>query len=80
MLLSDCAINVSPSYKRCRSYKMQSLYTGRLGIECPNVACIAPVEVINEKMQETIDAAMLSKASERGQIKKLPYRWPSGHG
>ena len=33
------------------------------------MACLAPVEVINEKMQETIDAAMLSKASERGQIK-----------
>ena len=70
VLLSDCAINVSPSYKE----KVQIIQNAvalayRLGIECPNVACIAPVEVINEKMQETIDAAMLSKASERGQIK-----------
>lgn len=70
VLLSDCAINVSPSYKE----KVQIIQNAvalayRLGIECPNVACLAPVEVINEKMQETIDAAMLSKASERGQIK-----------
>ncbi|BDF17402.1 hypothetical protein CE91St59_26650 [[Clostridium] scindens] len=41
----------------------------RLGMECPNVACLASVEVIIEKMQETIDAAILSKANEREQIK-----------
>jgi len=70
VLITDCAVNVSPAYAE----KVQILNNAvtlahRLGIACPNVACITPVEVINEKMPETIDAAMLSKANERGQIK-----------
>lgn len=70
VLLSDCAINVSPSYiEKVQIIQNAVALAHRLGMECPNVACLAPVEVINEKMQETIDAAMLSKANERGQIK-----------
>lgn len=70
VLITDCAVNVAPTYAE----KMQILNNAvslahRLGIDCPKVACITPVEVINEKMPETIDAAMLSKANERGQIK-----------
>lgn len=70
VLITDCAINVVPTYAE----KMQILNNAvslahRLGMDCPKAACIAPVEVINEKMPETVDAAMLSKASERGQIK-----------
>lgn len=69
ILLSDCAINVTPSYKdKVQIVKNAVSLAHRLGITCPNVACLAPVEVINEKMPETIDAAMLSKANERGQI------------
>mgnify|MGYP002799193878 FL=1 len=70
VLITDCAVNVTPTYAE----KLQILNNAvslahRLGMECPGVACIAPVEVVNEKMPETIDAAMLSKANERGQIK-----------
>ncbi len=70
VLLTDCAVNVTPNYAE----KVQILNNAvslahRLGMDCPKVACITPVEVINEKMPETIDAAMLSKANERGQIK-----------
>lgn len=70
VLITDCAINVVPTYAE----KMQILNNAvslahRLGMDCPKAACIAPVEVINEKMPETVDAAMLSKAGERGQIK-----------
>lgn len=70
LLLSDCAINVTPDYRE----KVQIIENAvslahRLGMDCPNVACLASVEVINEKMPETIDAAMLSKANERGQIR-----------
>lgn len=70
VLITDCAVNVTPAYAE----KMQILNNAvslahRLDIDCPKVACITAVEVINEKMPETIDAAMLSKANERGQIK-----------
>lgn len=70
VLITDCAVNVAPVYAE----KVQILNNAvslahRLGMECPKAACITPVEVINEKMPETIDAAMLSKANERGQIR-----------
>ncbi len=41
----------------------------KLGIEKPKAAIICAVEKVNPKMQPTIDAAILSKMAERGQIK-----------
>jgi len=40
-----------------------------LGIEIPKVGIIGAVEVVNPKMQTTLDAAIISKMAERGQIK-----------
>ena len=39
------------------------------GIETPKIACLAAVEVVNPKMQATLDAAALSQMNRRGQIK-----------
>ncbi|MBQ9827387.1 MAG: bifunctional enoyl-CoA hydratase/phosphate acetyltransferase [Lachnospiraceae bacterium] len=39
-----------------------------LGNECPTVACVGAVEVVNPKMPDTMDAAILSKMNDRGQI------------
>ncbi len=41
----------------------------RLGIEKPKAAIICAVEKVNPKMPPTVDAAILSKMAERGQIK-----------
>ena len=50
-------------------YQGRLMMAGKLGIQCPKVAVITPVEVVNPKMQSTVDAAMLSMAAQRGQIK-----------
>ena len=39
------------------------------GIECPKVAPIAAVEVLNPKMPATVDAAELTRMNEEGIIK-----------
>ncbi|MCR4740730.1 MAG: phosphate butyryltransferase [Lachnospiraceae bacterium] len=39
------------------------------GIETPKVAPLCAVEVVNDKMQETLDAAELTKMNEEGKIK-----------
>ena len=49
-----------------------------LGNECPTVACVAAVEVVNPKMQDTIDAAVLSKMNDRGQITGCVVDGPFG--
>lgn len=38
------------------------------GLECPKVAPLAAVEVVNPKMPETLDAAELTKMNEEGKI------------
>lgn len=70
MIATDCAVNVTPDYNdKIKIINNAVKLAGKLGIPCPKVAVITPVELVNPKMQSTIDAAMLSKAAQRGQIK-----------
>lgn len=70
LIISDCAVNIMPDYAdKVKILQNAVLLAVKLGMEMPKVAVIAPVEVINPAIQATIDAAMLSKASQRGQIK-----------
>ncbi|MDN5293566.1 MAG: phosphate butyryltransferase [Eubacteriales bacterium] len=41
----------------------------RLGIEQPRVAIIAGIELVNPDMPSSMDAALIAKMAERGQIK-----------
>ncbi len=50
----------------------------RLGYENPKVALIAAVEVVNPDMPETMEAAIISKMADRGQIKGATIDGPFG--
>ncbi len=41
-----------------------------LGVKDPNIAALAPVEFVNPAIRSTMDAAILSKMSQRGQFGK----------
>ena len=49
------------------------------GIECPKVAPLAAVEVVNPKMPVTVEAAELTKMNEEGKITGCIV-WPSVYG
>lgn len=67
LLITDCAINVLPNLEHKKEILTNGLQLLKsLNINNPKVAVIAPVENVNPGMQETIDAAALSKMSERG--------------
>lgn len=69
MIITDCAVNIAPDYAAKKKILENAVKLAhQLGIECPKVAVVAPVEVINPNMQSTIDAAMLAKANQRSQI------------
>lgn len=69
LLISDAAVNVTPSLADKRDIVQNAIDLAHvLGIAQPKVAVLAPVEVVNPKLQTTIDAAALSKMAERGQI------------
>lgn len=69
MFITDCAISVNPDLKGKKAVIENAVdLAHKLGIECPRVAILASLEIINPEMQETVDAAVLSKMADRGQI------------
>lgn len=70
LMITDCAISIAPDLKGKTEILQNAVDLAHtLGIERPKVAVLAPVEVVNPEIQETVDAAVLSKMAERGQIK-----------
>lgn len=78
-LISDCVINIAPEYgDKVKILNNAVALAHKLGWTEPKVAVVAPVEVVNPAMQSTIDAAMLSKAQQRGQIRGCVVDGPLG--
>lgn len=70
IFLTDAAFNMYPVLKEKIDIINNSVAVAKAcGIELPKVAAVCAVEVVNESMPATLDAAMLSKMNERGQIK-----------
>ncbi len=77
IMMTDSAMHTYPELKE----KVQMLgavkKVGRaLGIETPRVAAVCAVEVINPVMQPTVDAALLTRMCDRGQIKGVVVDGP----
>jgi phosphotransacetylase len=69
LLITDAAINVAPTAMDKADIAQNAIDLAHvLGIEQPRVAILAAVETVNPAMQATIDAAMLCKMADRGQI------------
>lgn len=69
-LITDCAMAIRPDLMEKKQLIENAVHLARLlGIKTPRVACIAALETVNPAMPETIDAAVLSKMAERGQIR-----------
>ena len=70
ILLTDAAFNTYPDLKQKVQIINNSVMVAKsCGIENIKVAPICAVEVVNPDMPATVDAALLSKMSDRGQIK-----------
>jgi len=69
-LLTDCAINIQPTLsEKIEIIKNSVLLAKIIGYKKPKIAILSAVETINSDMPDTIDAAIISKMAERGQIK-----------
>lgn len=70
IFLTDAAFNMYPELKEKIDIVNNSVAVAKAcGIELPKVAPICAVEVVNQSMPATLDAATLSKMNDRGQIK-----------
>ncbi|MDD5420508.1 MAG: phosphate butyryltransferase [Synergistaceae bacterium] len=68
--ISDPAFNMYPDLKiKIDIIKNVVELAHAFGVSCPKVAALAAVEVVNPDIPPTIDAALLTQMSRRGQIK-----------
>ncbi|OQX57985.1 MAG: phosphate butyryltransferase [Thermotoga sp. 4484_232] len=70
LIISDAGMLIAPTLEQKVHIIEHSVSVAKvLGIELPKVAVVGAVEVVNPKMPATLDAAILSKMNQRGQIK-----------
>jgi phosphotransacetylase/acyl dehydratase len=70
LLMTDGAVNIAPTLAEKAAITQNAIDLAHLlGIAEPKVAILAAVEMINPRLQATLDAAALCKMADRGQIK-----------
>jgi phosphate butyryltransferase len=77
IFVTDAAMNIAPDLNQKVQIVKNAVNVARsLGIECPKVAPLAAVEVVNPDMQATLDAAVLTQMNARGQIQNCQIDGP----
>ena len=67
--VTDSAVVISPSLEQKAKIIQNAVNTfHKLGLENPKVACVCPVEKVNEKIPSTVDAAALAQMNAEGKI------------
>jgi len=70
IFVTDVAMNIAPNLKDKIAIVNNSVaFLLRLGYIKPKVAVLGAVEMVNENMEATLDAALLSKMNQRDQIR-----------
>jgi phosphate butyryltransferase len=70
LLITDAAINIDPDLAVKADIVRNAIdLCHALGVKEPKVAVLSAVEVVNPSIISSVDAAVLSKMAERGQIK-----------
>jgi phosphate butyryltransferase len=68
--VTDVAMNIAPTlHEKIAIVNNSVACLNRLGYKMPKVAVLGAVEMVNENMKATLDAALLSKMNQRDQIK-----------
>lgn len=69
LFVTDAAINIAPDLDCKVSITQNAIDLARaLGVETPKVGILSAVETVTPSIPSTLDAAILSKMAERGQI------------
>ena len=77
LIVTDCAINITPDLKQKKGILENAIQLAQaLGIETPYAAVVCALELVNPDMPDTIDAAVLAKMADRGEIKNAVVDGP----
>ena len=70
LAITDVALNILPTLDhKVHIVENAVNFIRKIGIEQPKVAALSAIEMVNEKMPSTLDAALLAIMQRRGQIK-----------
>lgn len=70
LLITDAAINIAPDLATKADIVQNAIDLAMaLGIQVPKVAILSAVETVNQVIPSSVDAAILAKMADRGQIK-----------
>ncbi|MDT8853640.1 bifunctional enoyl-CoA hydratase/phosphate acetyltransferase [Paracoccaceae bacterium Fryx2] len=70
IMVTDAAINIAPDLVTKMDIVQNAIDLAlSIGIDTPRVGVLSAVETVNPAIQSSIDAALLSKMAERGQIR-----------
>lgn len=68
--ITDVALNILPTLEhKVHIINNAVSFIRKIGIEIPKIAALSAIEMVNEKMPSTMDAALLAIMQRRGQIK-----------
>lgn len=77
IVLSDGGINIAPDIEAKKAIlENMTIVCRKLRINQPKVAALCPIEKVNPKIQETIDAAELQKLAEAGEFGDIILEGP----
>ncbi|MBB6462511.1 bifunctional enoyl-CoA hydratase/phosphate acetyltransferase [Flammeovirga kamogawensis] len=77
LALTDVAMNIAPDLETKIGILNNAIeFMRKVGVKKPKVAALAAVEMVNEKMQATLDAALLTIMANRGQIRHCEIDGP----
>jgi phosphate butyryltransferase len=78
---SDGGVNLFPDLAQKKLILENALWVLRkkLGIECPKVAVLAAVEVVNPKIPATVDARALKEMNQRGEMEHCIVEGPMSY-
>lgn len=77
LIISDCVVNVAPSLpEKIEILQLTVSLAHALGIELPRAAVLSFTESILCSVQSTVDAAVIAKMADRGQIKNVVVDGP----
>lgn len=69
LMVTDAAINITPDLRTKADIVQNAVDLAlTLGIELPKVGILSAIETVNPAIPSTLDAAILSKMADRGQI------------
>jgi phosphate acetyltransferase/phosphate butyryltransferase len=69
LYVTDAAINIYPTVKEKADIVQNAIGLAHLlGLDRPKVAILSAIETVSPKIQSTLDAAVLCKMADRGQI------------